>query len=61
MRRWGNYRQLAVLFFGAFSPAVTFLDGKILESPNGADEEVIADEGQMVHLLATMAFPGSLL
>lgn len=53
----GNYRKLAVVFFGEDNQAVKFLDDKIAESPNGAGEEVIADEGQMVNLLGSMAFP----
>lgn len=52
----GNYRKLAVLFFGEGNKAVKYLDEKIAESPDGADEEVIADESQMVYLLGTMAF-----
>lgn len=51
----GNYRKLASAFFGEDSKAVKFLDDKIAESPNGENEEVIADEGQMVYLLGTMA------
>ena len=51
----GNYRKLATVFFGPDSKAVKFLDDKIAESPNGENEEVIADEGQMVYLLGTMA------
>ena len=50
----GNYRKMAVIFFGDDSPAVKFLDGKIKESPNGSDEEVITDESQMVYLLANI-------
>jgi hypothetical protein len=52
----GNYRKLAAAFFGEDSKAVSFLDEKIAESPNGENEEVVADEGQMVHLLGTLAF-----
>lgn len=48
----GNYRKLSVAFFGEDSGAVKFLDEKIAESPNGEGEEVIADEGQMVMMLA---------
>lgn len=48
----GNYRDLANAFFGEDSPQVKFLDKKIDESPNGRDEEVIADEGQVLYLLA---------
>lgn len=51
----GNYRKLAAAFFGEDSKAVKFLDDKIAESPNGEKEEVVADEGQMVYLLGTMA------
>ena len=51
----GNYRKLATLFFGEESKAVKFLDDRITESQNGENEEVIADERQMVYLLGTMA------
>lgn len=50
----GNYRKLARVIFGNDSKAVKFLDDKIADSPNGENEEVIADERQMVHLLGTM-------
>jgi len=52
----GNYRKMAVAVFGEDSKPVKFLDDKIKDSPNGANDEVIADERQMVHLLGTMAF-----
>ena len=48
----GNYRRLAAAFFGEDSKAVQYLDGKIAEE--GADAEVLADEGQMVVLLGGM-------
>ena len=48
-----NYRKLAVALFGEQSQAVAFLDGKISEQ--GADEEVVADEGQMIYLLGSLA------
>jgi hypothetical protein len=51
----GNYRKMAAAVFGKESKAVKFLDDKIAESPNGENEEVIADEGQMVYLLGNMA------
>ena len=50
----GNYKKLAVIFFGESSKAVKFLDDKIAESPNGENEEVIADEGQMLFLLTNI-------
>jgi hypothetical protein len=49
-----SYRKLAAAFLGAESKAVAFIDEKIKESPNGPNEEVLADEGQMVHLLMTL-------
>jgi hypothetical protein len=54
----GNYRRMALLFFGEDSGAVEFLDEKIAESPNGADEEVIADEEQVVGLLFSLTHLG---
>ena len=47
----GNHRNMAAAILGQDSKAVAFLDKKIEESPNGADEEVIVEEGQFVHLL----------
>jgi len=47
----GNYRKLCVAFFGSECKAVKYLDDKIAESPNGNNEEVIVDEGQMIMLL----------
>lgn len=46
----GNYRKNAVAVFGANSKAVKFLDGKI--AAHGEDEEVLADEGQFLGVLA---------
>ncbi len=48
----GNYRKLAATFWGETSSAVKFLDTKIAESPNGENEEVLADETQMIQVLA---------
>lgn len=50
----GNYRKLAVPVFGEQSGAVKFLDQKINESPHGHNEEVLADEAQMIQLLASL-------
>jgi len=50
----GNYRKLSAAFFGEDSDAVKFLDKKILESPNGEKEFVVAPESQMMYLLSTM-------
>lgn len=49
-----EYRKLAIIVFGEGSKAVEFLDDKIKESANGEDEEVLADEGQMVMLLSSL-------
>lgn len=48
----GNYRILTAAFFGEDSPAVKFLDDKI--AIDGADAEVIQDEGQMLYMLNTL-------
>jgi hypothetical protein len=53
----GNYRELSALVFGEDSPATKFIDQKIVESPNGAEEEVIVDESQMLYLLGSLANP----
>ena len=50
----GVYREIVVAFVGEDNAAVKFLDQKISESPHGKDEEVIANEGQMIHLLMSM-------
>ena len=52
----GNYRKMAALFFGEDSDAVEFLDKKIEEQ--GEDQEVIADERQMINLLYTLTYGG---
>ena len=50
----GSYHKLATLVFGANSSQVQFLESKIATSPNGADEEVVADERQMLYLLVNL-------
>lgn len=54
----GNYRALVMRVFGDTNKAVEFLDRKIAESPDGENEEVLADEGQMVYVLSRMAMEG---
>jgi hypothetical protein len=49
-----TYRQIVVALFGKESKAVQFLDKTIEESPNREKEEVVADEGQMLCLLASL-------
>ena len=49
----GNYRKLAAVFFGEDSGGVKYLDKKIAEQ--GEEEEVVADEGQMIYLLAAQS------
>lgn len=48
---WGEYRKLSVIFFGENSKEVRFVDKEIARAPNGADEEVIADETQVIYLI----------
>jgi hypothetical protein len=50
----GSYKTLCKLFFGEDSAQYQFIESKIIQSPNGEDEEVIADESQMLYLLSTM-------
>lgn len=50
----GSYKKLARVLFGPKAEA--FIDKKIAESPNGENEEVIADETQMIFLLQQIAF-----
>jgi len=52
----GNHRKMAVAVWGNDSKAVKFLNDKIAESPNGENEEVIADEVQMVFLLRSIMY-----
>ena len=47
----GTYKKMCILF-GAKAEA--FIQKKIDEAPKGEDEEVIADERQMLQLLASM-------
>ena len=54
----GSYRKMAVAVFGEDSKAVQFLDEKIAESPNGEDEEVIAEESQAVAMLGKLHIEG---
>jgi hypothetical protein len=50
----GSYRDLAVVVWGADSPAVAFIDAKIRDSRAGRNEPVLADESQMVYLLTVI-------
>jgi len=50
----GNWLMLTELAFGKNSPQADFLKDKIDESPNGKDEEVLADEGQLIQVLIDM-------
>lgn len=52
----GNYKEMAVIYFGENSGAVKFLDQKIKEQ--GEHEEVLAEESQMVRLLYTLTHGG---
>ncbi len=50
----GTYRQLSLVFFGQESAVIKFLDDKIAKEKDGAEAEVVADEGQMIYLLSTI-------
>lgn len=47
----GTYKNMCILFG---KKAEAFIQEKIDESPNGENEEVLADERQMIQLLASM-------
>lgn len=47
----GSYLVLCELFFGKDSAQASFIRRKIVESPNGEQEEVVADETQVLYLL----------
>lgn len=49
-----NWIKLASATFGTDSEPVKFLKRKADESPNGLQEEVIADEGQLLLVLGSM-------
>lgn len=51
LREWITLSQT---MFGPDSEPVRFLEKKAAESPNGHDEEVIADERQLLALLVDM-------
>jgi hypothetical protein len=49
-----NWIGLSTIVFGEESKAVKFLEKKAEDSPNGLQEQVIADERQLITLLANM-------
>ena len=49
-----SYLRLCLVIFGKDSPQVQFITDKIAASPNGAHEEVIAEESQMMYLLVNL-------
>ncbi len=55
----GSYLKLCNIFFGEESVQTKFILEKIASNPNGADEEVIAEESQMMYLLFNLPPEGS--
>jgi hypothetical protein len=55
----GSYLKLCNIFFGEESEQTKFIMDKIETSPNGANEEVIAEESQMMYLLVNLSPKGS--
>jgi hypothetical protein len=47
----GSYHKLCSIFFGEDSVQARFIAQQIAKSPNGTNEEVVADESQMMYLL----------
>lgn len=54
-----NWINMTSLFFGEDSPATKFLQEKVAKSPNGLQEEVVADERQLIMTLHMMNIKGS--
>ncbi len=50
----GSYLTLCNMFFGKDSVQAKFILSKIASNPNGADEEVVAEESQMMYLLVNL-------
>ena len=50
----GEYRRMCAALGGSECKAVKFLDDKIADSPNGAEEKVIQADSQMRALLMPM-------
>jgi hypothetical protein len=49
-----NWLGLCHATFGKDAVPTKFIEKKIEESPNGKDEEVVADEQQLLHALGQM-------
>jgi hypothetical protein len=54
----GNYFKLSFAVFGPNSKATQFINERIKISPNGENEEVIAEETQMVYVLGQLHLQG---
>lgn len=50
----GNYLDMTNAFFGVGSAQSDFILRKVVESPNGLSEEVVAAESQMFMLLMSL-------
>jgi len=50
----GSYKKLTAIVLGEESAAVKYLDNKIAQSPKGENEEVLADESQMLLMLFSL-------
>ena len=55
----GTYLKLCNVVFGTDSVQSKFILEKIVSSPNGANEEVIAEESQMMYLLVNLPPEGT--
>jgi len=49
-----TWRKIALVLGGEDSRVVNFFDEKIANSPHGEDEEVLADETQVLFLISQM-------
>lgn len=55
----GSYLKLCNIFFGEESVQAKFIHEKIASNPNGADEEVVVEESQMMYLLVNLPPEGT--
>ncbi len=54
----GNWIDLCLVSFGKESKATKFLEAKMKNSPNGKEEEVLADESQLLYALMQIHLKG---
>jgi hypothetical protein len=54
MATLGYHLKMCKLVFGENSKATQFIEKKIAEAPNGENEDVVADESQIIMVLQAL-------